>query len=258
MPAALEKFHTISEAVLEKVEDILRLIISLAKDVGGSIKNGIDKFMKMIEGKLDGPPHDQFMNVECTDDRTLVNEKYGREVIFEKEQVILTFNFFIPFPLTFGIPIRVTVTISIFGRAQVEQGACRMESEAKDVGGSNSSALTPYDDTYHVVPAISFGVNVMISVAINLFIVVIGIEMKLNVVTFTLPLPMSVNPTRSAVAIAIRPKITTLSGKITIYGAFGFGPFKFTIYSPVPKPWKGLSFALPSMCNEWHADNEGM
>jgi hypothetical protein len=250
LPAALEKFHTISQAVLEKVEDILRLIISLAKDVGGSIKNGIDNFMKMIEGKLDGPPHDQFMNVDCTDDRTLVNEKYGREVIFEKQQVILTFNFFIPLPLTFGIPIRVTVTISIFGRAQVEQGACRRDSDL-------SNALTPYDDTYHVVPAISFGIDVMISVAIDLFIVVIGIKMELNVVTFTLPLPMSVNPTRSAVAIAIRPKITTLSGKITIYGAFGFGPFKFTIYSPVPKPWKGLSFALPSMCSEWHADNEG-
>ena len=78
------------------------------------------------------------------------------------------------FPLTFGIPVRVTVEISVFGRAQVEQGACRMESDLSD-------ALTPYDDTYHVVPAISFGVNVMISVAIDVYIAVIGIKIDLEV-----------------------------------------------------------------------------
>ena len=44
-----------------------------------------------------------------------------------------------------------------------------------------SDALTPYDDTYHVVPAISFGVNVMISVAIDVYIAVIGIKIDLEV-----------------------------------------------------------------------------
>ena len=250
LPAALEKFQVVSVAVLAKVEAILELIITVGEmgsdEMGGKIKT----FMTMIEGKLDGPPNDQFMNIQCTDKRTLVNDKYDREVIFEQEQVILSFSFFIPFPLTFGIPVRVTVEISVFGRAQVEQGACRMESDLSD-------ALTPYDDTYHVVPAISFGVNVMISVAIDVFIATIGIKIDLEVVTFHLPLPMSINPTRSAVAIALRPKITTLFGKISVFGTFGVGKFKFTIQSPVPKPWKGLTFALPSKYNEWHADAEG-